>query len=99
MRKRLSRRRFVKGAAMTSAAIVGAVHSLHAEEPVDNATKTGATCIFASGMKNQKFRNDGLCNAAVTIHPYQLLSIVCILGGAKCPLMESGKATEVIRQT
>lgn len=96
MRKRLSRRRFVKGAAMTSAAIVGAVHSLHAEEPVDIATKTGATGIFASGMKNQKFRNDGLCNAAVTIHPYQLLSIVCILGGAKCPLMESGKAAEVI---
>lgn len=42
--------------------------------------------------------NDGLCTAAVTIRAHQLLSLVCIRGGAKCPLMEAAKARAVLQQ-
>lgn len=42
--------------------------------------------------------NDGLCTATVTIRAHQLLSLVCIRGGAKCPLMEAAKAREVLQQ-
>ena len=84
MKKQFSRRRFVKEAAITSGMVVAAAHGLRAAKPV------------MCDMKNQLFRNDGLCKAAITIRPYQLLSTVCILGGAKCPLMEEGKATEVL---
>ena len=41
---------------------------------------------------------DGLCAATVTIRAHQLLSIVCILGGAKCPLMEEPKARQVLQK-
>ena len=83
MKKQLSRRRFVKDAAITSGMVIAASHGLHAVKPV-------------SYIENQLFSNDGLCNAAITIRPYQLLSTVCILGGAICPLMETEKAIEVL---
>ncbi len=47
--------------------------------------KSGKTC-------------DGLCNAGINIRAHQLLSLVCVLGGAKCPLMETTKAKEVLQR-
>ncbi|MEA3476931.1 MAG: hypothetical protein U9R60_02035, partial [Bacteroidota bacterium] len=85
MKKQLSRRCFVKDAAITSGMVVAASHGLYAAKPV-------------SHIKNQSLRNDGLCKAAITIRPYQLLSTVCILGGAECPLMEKEKAVEVLEK-
>lgn len=95
MKNQLSRRRFVKGAAITSAAVVAAAHGLNAAGNAANGSLCGASCNTACSGNN-KFRSDGICNPVVAIHPYQLLSTVCILGGAKCPLMEAGKAAEVI---
>jgi hypothetical protein len=40
----------------------------------------------------------GLCNAALCIRAHQLLSLVCVLGGAKCPLIESSKARDVLQR-
>lgn len=96
MKKQLSRRHFVKGAAITSAAVVAAAHGLRAAAPVSSTATPPAAGKVMCNMKNQLFRNDGLCKPAITIRPYQLLSTVCILGGANCPLMEAGKATEVL---
>ena len=42
--------------------------------------------------------SDGLCNAAINIRAHQLLSLVCVLGGAKCPLMEATKARAVLQR-
>jgi hypothetical protein len=41
---------------------------------------------------------DGLCAASLTIRAHQLLSLVCILGGAKCPLMEAPKARRLLQR-
>ena len=83
---------------MTSAAIFGGANTLHAQEKVNSATMTPEVFKIEGSTKNNKFRNDGLCNPAITIRPYQLLSIVCIIGGAKCPQMETSKAAEVINR-
>ncbi len=41
---------------------------------------------------------DGLCKATITIRAHQLLSTVCIVGGAECPLLEQEKAQEILNQ-
>ncbi len=41
---------------------------------------------------------DGLCNAALTIRAHQLLCLVCISGGVKCPLMDTAKARAVLQR-
>lgn len=41
---------------------------------------------------------DGLCGAALTLRAHQLLSLVCIQGGAKCPLMEEQKARRMLQR-
>lgn len=51
-----------------------------------------------SASKCPKLAGDGLCTAAITIRAHQLLSIVCVLGGAKCPLMEATRAHEVLQR-
>ncbi len=45
-----------------------------------------------------KLAGDGLCAGAVAIRAHQLLSVVCIHGGAKCPLMEDSKARQVLQK-
>jgi hypothetical protein len=96
MKKQLSRRHFVKGAAITSVAVVAAANGLSSAMPVSSPTVSPVSGRPMCNMKNKLFRNDGLCNPVVTIRPYQLLSTVCVLGGAKCPLMEAGKAAGVL---
>jgi len=44
----------------------------------------------------KKVANDGLCKAVIRIKARQLLGTVCVLGGAKCPLMAEKKAREVL---
>ena len=41
---------------------------------------------------------DGLCNAAITLRAHQLLCLVCVSGGVKCPLMETTKARAVLQR-
>jgi hypothetical protein len=96
MKKILSRRFFVKGVAMTSVSVVAAAQGLRAAAPVSGISTVPTAAKARSNMKNKLFRNDGLCNPLLTIRPYQLLSTVCVLGGVKCPLMEAGKAAEVL---
>jgi len=40
--------------------------------------------------------NDGLCNPRLTMRAHHLLSTVCILGGAQCPLLEESRAREIL---
>ena len=49
-------------------------------------------------MSNQgeKALTDGICNAAITMRAHQLLSTVCVLGGAECPLLDKKKATDIL---
>jgi len=48
-------------------------------------------------MSYRETLNDGLCcDAAITIRAHQLLSTVCILGGADCPLLEKEKAQDIL---
>ena len=47
-------------------------------------------------MKTSKNPDDGLCKAALTLRARQLLGTVCVLGGAKCPLMKEEKAREIL---
>lgn len=47
-------------------------------------------------MTDNKTADDGLCKAAISMRAHQLLSTVCIVGGAKCPLMEEQKAGETL---
>lgn len=98
MEKNVSRRYFVRGAAITSAAVVAGTHRLLGAEPEFYALAPVSGNKTASNIQNKKFRNDGLCNAVVSIRPCQLLGTVCILGGAKCPLIEPGTAAEVINR-
>lgn len=51
---------------------------------------------LASGNEKAEKTGDGLCCAAVNIRAHQLMSLVCVLGGMKCPLMEASKAREVL---
>ncbi|MBI5687322.1 MAG: hypothetical protein HZC54_19790 [Verrucomicrobia bacterium] len=53
---------------------------------------------LSSGSENTSKACDGLCNAALTLRAHQLLSVVCVLGGANCPLIESGKAKEILQR-
>jgi hypothetical protein len=48
--------------------------------------------------KRPKSSSDGLCKASLSIRAHQLLSLVCIHGGAKCPLMDAAKAREVLQR-
>ena len=41
---------------------------------------------------------EGLCGTALTLRAHQLLSLVCILGGARCPLMDEKQARQVLQQ-
>ncbi len=47
-------------------------------------------------MGQTKALDDGLGDAAISIRAHQLLSTVCILGGAQCPLLEQSKAREIL---
>ena len=96
MKKQLSRRHFVKGAAITSVAVVAAGQGLCAVAPIPSISEVSTAGMARCDVKNKLFRNDGLCNPIITIRPCHLLSTVCILGGAKCPMMESEKAAEVL---
>ncbi len=50
-------------------------------------------------MRNHNVMDDGLSRqAAITIRAHQLLSTVCIAGGAQCPLLEREKAEEILDQ-
>jgi hypothetical protein len=96
MKKQLSRRHFVKGAVITSAAVVATAHGLRAAESVPSVVTPPAGSRVISNRKKQLFRNDGLCKSDITIRPHHLLSTICIQGGAKCPHLERGKATEIL---
>ena len=39
---------------------------------------------------------DGLCRPAITLNPRHLLSVVCTVGGAECPLILPGLAREIV---
>ncbi|MCX7826503.1 MAG: hypothetical protein N2689_13230 [Verrucomicrobiae bacterium] len=54
--------------------------------------------VLASANETACKASDGLCNAAVCIRAHQLLSLVCVLGGAQCPLIEAGRARELLRR-
>ncbi len=45
-----------------------------------------------------KLGGDGLCAAVVAIRAHQVMSLVCVAGGAKCPLMEGPQARRVLQQ-
>ncbi len=94
MKNQLNRRRFVKEAAITSAAVVVA-NGLNASVPNDSSgiSKTDQTMKKGS---DSLLLTDGLCNPAITMRPCQLLSTVCIKGGAKCPLIETEKAKKIL---
>ena len=47
-------------------------------------------------MTSDKTMNDGLCTPAVTMQARHLLSTVCILGGAACPLLDEGRARQIL---
>jgi hypothetical protein len=95
MKRELSRRRFVKDAAITSAAIVTATQGLSGSANECSPMKTLEGQIGI--MKNpSSFLKDGLCNPAITIRPCQLLSTVCVLGGARCPLIGSDKVKMIL---
>lgn len=47
-------------------------------------------------MRNEKTVSDGLGHAAITLRPPHLLSLVCRLGGADCPLLENQRAEEIL---
>ena len=68
-----------------------------ANEKAAGAPPGPASCLPAP-YKCSKAASDGLCAAAITIRAHQLLSIVCVQGGAKCPLMDAAKAGEVLRK-
>ena len=51
-----------------------------------------------TGDAPAKPAGDGLCAASLTIRAHQLLSLVCILGGAKCPLVEEPKARRMLQR-
>lgn len=53
---------------------------------------------LSAGSENAGKTCDGLCNAAINIRAHQLVSLVCVLGGAKCPLIEAGKAREILKR-
>ena len=42
--------------------------------------------------------NDGLCRAAITMQARQLLSTVCVLGGADCPLIAGDAVRGILDQ-
>ncbi len=93
MKKQLNRRCFIKNATVTSASVIASVHWLNASDSGEaGSSKT------RENKRNSLLRDDGLCNPAITIHPYQLLSIVCTKAGNKCPLMEPGKAKEILNR-
>jgi len=95
MKKGFSRRIFVKGAAVSSAALLAASNVFAAPVTEPSGEKT-----LSVRLKNRKkkpaFTDDGLCNPAITMQPCHLLSTVCTLGGAKCPLIDEDKAKEII---
>ena len=43
-----------------------------------------------------KMLSDGICNAVITIKARQLLGLVCIAGGAECPLIKKEKAFDIL---
>ncbi len=47
-------------------------------------------------MTGQRGTEDGLCTTAITMQARHLLSTVCTLGGAACPLMQKERAQEVL---
>lgn len=59
---------------------------------------SSALPVLAQGSETTGKTCDSLCNAAICIRAHQLLSLVCVLGGAKCPLIESGKARELLER-
>jgi hypothetical protein len=90
MKRDLTRRSFVKNAAV-SAVMLTAANSLSA---AGSDPASGEISSYKKRNRKRKpgFSDDGLCNPAITMRPCHLLSTVCILGGAKCPLIEEGKA-------
>jgi hypothetical protein len=94
MKRDFSRRSFVKNAAASAVLLTSpnGLNSMAAEPARDEAV--------ALKKKNRKkkpgFSDDGLCNPAITMRPCHLLSTVCILGGAKCLLIEEGEAKVII---
>jgi len=47
-------------------------------------------------MTDRKTVDDGLCNAAVTVRAHHLLSTVCTLGGAPCPLLDAQRVRKIL---
>ncbi|MGQ9730595.1 MAG: hypothetical protein ACUVX8_04905 [Candidatus Zipacnadales bacterium] len=47
-------------------------------------------------MPNPRGSTGGLCTAAITLRAHQLLSTVCVVGGAECPLLDEAEAKSVI---
>jgi hypothetical protein len=94
MKRQLSRRHFFKDAAITSAAIVASTHGLNAGGPEFSSKETLKEKSVIR-KKPKFYLNDGLCNPAITIRPCQLVSTVCVLGGAGCPLIEPEKVKEI----
>ena len=91
-----SRRRFVKNAGMTSAAVIAASQGLKASlqsYPGQN-TKTS----IQANNSGKYLLDDGLCNPAITIQPRHLLSLVCIAGGNNCPLIDIKRARQILEK-
>lgn len=95
MKKEFSRRNFVKKASISSAAIIAVAHGLNAAGS-ESSTKEAHSAQTSKRNKKSYYLDDILCNPEITIRPCQLLSTVCVLGGAKCPLIEEGKAKEIL---
>ncbi|MGD8239929.1 MAG: hypothetical protein PVH68_15340, partial [Armatimonadota bacterium] len=49
-------------------------------------------------MEQRGALSDGLGKAVITMQARQLLGTVCVLRGADCPLLEGGRAREILDQ-
>jgi hypothetical protein len=95
MKNQFSRRHFIKNATLTSAAVVASTHGLNTSNLCESPGKSKLEKTKKNKL-NPLLLTDGLCKPEITIRPCQLLSTVCIKGGAKCPLMEEETAKRVL---
>lgn len=97
MKNQLSRRKFLRNAGAGSACVFASAHGLTACKS-NEGLKVDHSRIGVSEKTSSLLLNDGLCNPAVSIRPYQLMSLVCIKGGAACPFMDNATASGILER-
>ncbi len=67
----------------------------------DHTCRQSARTLCAAwrtAMATDDRTTDGLCTSTISIPARELLSTVCVLGGAECPLMDKGEARAMLDQ-